>query len=106
MSGRREEQFGDGATAEEVSDQKQAGPGVPGRMPRSLPAHCEFLDFFLDFFLIIIIANNLKSLMWHECSNSHSRVCPIFKKKQNIVVKYCSRCDKTCRGDKDAAVKI
>lgn len=83
MSGRREEQFRDGATAEEVSDQKQAGPGVPGRMPRSLPAHCEFLDFYL-FLFFIIIANNLKSLMWHECSNSHSRVFPIFKKSKTL----------------------
>lgn len=44
MAGQREEQFRDGTTAEEVSDQKQAGPGVPGRMSRSLPADCEFLD--------------------------------------------------------------
>lgn len=84
MSGRQEEQFGDGATAEEVSDQKQAGPGVPGRMPRSLPAHCKFLDFLGGFFFIIVIANNLKTLMWRECSNSHSRVCPIFKKSKTL----------------------
>lgn len=35
----------DGATAEQVSDRKQAGAGVPGGMSRSLPADCESLEF-------------------------------------------------------------
>lgn len=76
----------DGATAEQVSDQKPAGARVPGGMPRSLPADCESLERF------IIAANQQKE-------------CYVARIEAKCAEMLFSAVVKHARGVQDAAVK-